>query len=69
VDFAFLSPVLPTLSHPGEAHLGWETFAAALEQVNFPVYALGGMESSHIATARLHGGQGIAAIRSVWDGV
>jgi 8-oxo-dGTP diphosphatase len=69
VDFAFLSPVLPTLSHPGEAHLGWKAFAVALEQVNFPVYALGGMESSHVATARLHGGQGIAAIRSVWDGV
>ncbi|OQX04073.1 MAG: hypothetical protein BWK73_37345 [Thiothrix lacustris] len=69
VDFALLSPVLPTLSHPGVVHLGWEAFAAAVENVNFPVYALGGMESSHVATARLHGGQGIAAIRSVWDGV
>ena len=69
VDFALLSPVLPTLSHPGTVHLGWEAFAAAVENVNFPVYALGGMESSHVATARQHGGQGIAAIRSVWDGV
>ncbi|MBO0614587.1 Nudix family hydrolase [Thiothrix fructosivorans] len=69
VDFALLSPVLPTLSHPGAAHLGWAAFAAAVEDVNFPVYALGGMENSHVATARLNGGQGIAAIRSVWDGV
>lgn len=66
VDFAFLSPVLPTLSHPGAASLGWDAFAAAVEQVNFPVYALGGMDSSHAATARLCGGQGIAAIRSLW---
>ena len=69
VDFALLSPVLPTLSHPGAAHLGWSAFAAAVENVNFPEYALGGMENSHVAIARLHGGQGIAAIRSVWDGV
>jgi 8-oxo-dGTP diphosphatase len=69
VDFAFLSPVLPTLSHPGAVHLGWEVFSATVEQVNFPVYALGGMDSSHVATARLGGGQGIAAIRSLWDGV
>ena len=68
VDFAFLSPVLPTLSHPGEAHLGWEAFADKVEPVNFPVYALGGMDGSHVATARLNGGQGIAAIRSLWDG-
>ncbi len=66
VDFAFLSPVLPTLSHPGAASLGWDAFAAAVAQVNFPVYALGGMDSSHAATARLCGGQGIAAIRSLW---
>ena len=51
------------------AHLGWEAFTAVVDQVNFPVYALGGMESSHVATARLDGGQGIAAIRSLWDGV
>jgi len=68
-DFAFLSPVLPTLSHPGEAHLGWVAFVTAVENVNLPVYALGGMTSDHVTTARQHGGQGIAAIRSLWSGV
>jgi 8-oxo-dGTP diphosphatase len=68
VDFAFLSPVLPTLSHPGAASLGWDAFAEGVGQVSFPVYALGGMDASHVATARLCGGQGIAAIRSLWDG-
>ncbi len=69
VDFAFLSPVLPTLSHPGAAHLGWESFAALVENVNFPVYALGGMTPDHVTNARQHGGQGIAAIRGVWSSV
>src|SRR3990172_8763043 len=27
-DFVLLSPVLPTQSHPGSPHLGWEKFAA-----------------------------------------
>ncbi|SEA68523.1 8-oxo-dGTP diphosphatase [Thiothrix caldifontis] len=66
-DFAFLSPVLPTLSHPGEEHLGWEVFAAMVDQVNIPVYALGGMDAHHVSTARHYGGQGIAAIRRLWD--
>jgi len=68
-DFAFLSPVLPTLSHPEDAHLGWETFATLLEPVNLPVYALGGMTPDYATIARQHGGQGIAAIRSLWSGV
>lgn len=68
-DFAFLSPVLPTLSHPGEASLGWEAFATAVENVNLPVYALGGMTPDHGITARQYGGQGIAAIRSLWSSV
>ncbi|MDD5392293.1 MAG: Nudix family hydrolase [Thiothrix sp.] len=66
VDFAFLSPVLPTASHPGSPALGWDVFNHLVETVNFPVYALGGMGAGHVATARQHGGQGIAAIRSLW---
>lgn len=68
-DFAFLSPVLPTLSHPNEASLGWEAFAALVENANMPVYALGGMTASQATQARQSGGQGIAAIRSLWSGV
>jgi 8-oxo-dGTP diphosphatase len=66
VDFAFLSPVLPTASHPGTAALGWDAFRQQVEKVNFPVFALGGMGMEHVATARQYGGQGVAAIRSLW---
>lgn len=68
VDFVFLSPILPTLSHPGVDTLGWDAFKALVDQVNVPVYALGGMRVGDIPVARLHGGQGIAAIRGLWNG-
>lgn len=67
VDFAFVSPVLPTLSHPTVPALGWEAFQAMTESSHFPLYALGGLQPAHVAVARLHGGQGIAAIRSLWQ--
>jgi len=64
VDFAVLAPVLPTQTHPGVRTLGWEQFTQLLAEVNLPVYALGGMSSSSLLTARLAGAQGIASIRA-----
>ena len=66
LDYALLSPVLPTASHPGAAPLGWEKFAELVERTALPVYALGGMTQRHIAVARQCGGQGIAAIGGLW---
>jgi 8-oxo-dGTP diphosphatase len=67
VDFAVLAPVLPTQTHPGAKVLGWEQFAELVAEVNLPVYALGGMTTSSLITARQRGGQGIAAIRAFLD--
>ena len=66
VDFALLSPVLAKASHPETPALGWDAFRESVEAVALPVYALGGMASSDIGMARENGGQGIAAIRSLW---
>ncbi len=66
-DFAMLSPVLATQSHPGEPELGWEHFGDIVKQIPIPVYALGGMSISHLAVARQHGAQGIAAISALWN--
>lgn len=66
-DFAMLSPVLPTKSHPGEPALGWDAFSEIVRQVNIPVYALGGMTPEYVETARDNGAQGIAAITALWD--
>ncbi|WP_127477866.1 Nudix family hydrolase [Sulfurivermis fontis] len=65
-DFALLSPVQPTASHPGVPALGWDVFARLVAATTIPVYALGGMRVVDIPTAWQHGGQGIAAINGLW---
>jgi 8-oxo-dGTP diphosphatase len=65
-DFALLSPVLPTQSHPGAPHLGWENFAAIAAGSSIPVYALGGLAHEDMQTAWQHGAHGIALLRQAW---
>lgn len=65
-DACVLSPVLPTASHPGAATLGWERFQQLCIAASLPVYALGGMQPRHVATARAHWGQGVAMLSGVW---
>ena len=65
-DFALLSPVLPTRSHPDADPLGWERFAAMVDEAGLPVFALGGMQVELLATAWQHGAQGVAGIRGLW---
>ncbi|GAB4289705.1 MAG: hypothetical protein Kow0096_02840 [Thiohalomonadaceae bacterium] len=65
-DFALLSPVQPTASHPGAPVLGWDIFGCLVAETAIPVYALGGMSAADIPTAWQHGGQGIAAISGLW---
>ncbi len=66
LDYALLSPVLPTASHPQVAALGWERFADWVEEANLPVYALGGMRGELLGRAKAAWAQGIAAIRGFW---
>lgn len=65
-SFALLSPVLPTRSHPGAPHLGWENFAAIAAGSSIPVYALGGLTRDDMQTAWRHGAHGIALLRQAW---
>ncbi|MDR2195470.1 MAG: Nudix family hydrolase [Gallionellaceae bacterium] len=65
-DFALLSPVLPTRSHPDTPALGWEKFAALAAGASIPVYALGGLELADRQTAWRHGAHGIALLRQAW---
>jgi 8-oxo-dGTP diphosphatase len=66
VDFMCVSPVLETLSHPGQRGMGWQAFEALVEHATIPVYALGGMQESDLAVAIKCGAQGIAAISAWW---
>jgi 8-oxo-dGTP diphosphatase len=65
-DFALLSPVLPTKSHPGAPHLGWENFSSIAAGSSIPVFALGGLTHEDMRTAWQHGAHGIALLRQAW---
>ncbi len=65
-DFAVLSPVLPTQSHPGAPVLGWEAFTEASRDLPMPVYALGGMQRDLLDTALAHNAHGIAMLSGIW---
>ena len=65
-DFAVLSPVRPTSSHPGVDGIGWNAFESAVAEATLPVFALGGMGPASLETAWQCGAQGIAAISALW---
>jgi 8-oxo-dGTP diphosphatase len=65
-DFATLSPVAATDSHPLTLPLGWPRFHSLAEAAALPVYALGGIAPMHVMQARLCSGQGVAGIREFW---
>jgi 8-oxo-dGTP diphosphatase len=65
-DFALLSPVLPTLTHPGAATLGWDAFSTLAAESPIPVYGLGGLERDDVALAQSHGAHGVALLRGAW---
>lgn len=67
LDYAFLSPVLPTASHPGAETLGWSRFAALIADHTLPVYALGGVGEAELPVAVGLGAQGVAGIRAWWS--
>lgn len=63
LDYALLGPVLPTPTHPEAAGLGWPGFARETASNTLPVFALGGMQTTLLATAQAHGAHGIALMR------
>jgi 8-oxo-dGTP diphosphatase len=63
-DFATLSPVQVTASHPNAKPLGWDGFARLVVDARLPVYALGGVGPADLERARLAGAQGVAGIRA-----
>lgn len=66
LDFAVLSPVLPTQSHLEAQGIGWDQFTQLTETLELPVYALGGMQIEKLNDALKHGARGIAMQRSIW---
>lgn len=67
VDFAVLSPVNVTPSHPDAKPLGWRKFSELAGTSNIPIYALGGMHPEHLQQAWNNGAQGLAMLSGVWS--
>ncbi|MEW6413723.1 MAG: Nudix family hydrolase [Pseudomonadota bacterium] len=65
-DFALLSPVLPTATHPGAPTLGWDAFSALAAASPIPVYGLGGLGRDDVTLAQSHGAHGVALLRGAW---
>lgn len=66
LDFAVLSPVQPTATHPGAETLGWDLARQLLDDVALPVYLLGGLGPDALPRAWDCGAQGVAGIRAFW---
>lgn len=66
LEYALLSPVQATASHPDASPLGWDRFAAWVAPLNLPIYALGGMGDATCSEAKRYGAQGVAAISGFW---
>ena len=65
-DFALLSPVKPTPSHPEAEPMGWHRFGQFADDALLPIYALGGLDDSDLEQAYQSGAQGIAGISGLW---
>lgn len=66
VDFACLSPLFPTPSHPGAKVLGLQRFSELVFACEIPVYALGGIKAGDLQRVNSAGGYGIAGISAWW---
>ncbi|NND45830.1 MAG: thiamine phosphate synthase [Xanthomonadales bacterium] len=67
-DFACLSPVFPTRSHPDRPALGLVEFERLVNNCPIPVFALGGADTQNLEAVRAAGGWGIAGISAYWEG-
>lgn len=65
-DFAVLSPVQATASHPAAEPMGWAGFQRLVWDAPLPVYALGGVGPDDLGAALAARAQGVAAIRALW---
>lgn len=69
-DYATLSPVFETRTHPDAVPTGIDPLRLAVERAGLPILALGGITPPRARIARMVGAHGVAAISSLlfaWD--
>jgi len=67
LDFAVLSPINSTLSHPEATPLGPGKMREIISNSAIPVYALGGMNLKSLDDIQSYGAHGIAMMRNAWQ--
>lgn len=65
VDYAILSPIFPTESHPNATPLGLDALREACSGP-VPIYALGGIDGSNAESVFAAGANGVAMMRHAW---
>ncbi|MBF0282741.1 MAG: thiamine phosphate synthase [Zetaproteobacteria bacterium] len=65
-DFAFLSPVFATESHPGAPCLGVEAFKTIADAASLPIIALGGVTETNVDQLNFFSG-GVAVVSCLRD--
>lgn len=66
LDYALLSPVRATATHPKAAPIGWDGFQALAQPAGLPVFALGGLVRGDLDRAWSAGAHGVAMLRAAW---
>jgi len=67
LDFAVLSPVNNTLTHPEATPLGLRQMREIISNCPIPVFALGGMSIDQLHDIQSYGAHGIAMMRNAWQ--
>lgn len=67
LDYVIVGSVRETPSHPGVKPLGWDGFEKIASAAGVPAYAIGGMRFADLPAVRARWGQGIAAVRALWN--
>lgn len=65
-NFALLSTVRETASHPGRKAKGWFQIKRMIQRSTLPIYTLGGVRRKDLSISRFQGAIGVAGISDFW---
>ncbi len=66
LDYIFIGPVIEKNINENIKTLSWSGFSELAKRSIIPAYAIGGLSRDDVDMSNLSGGNGVAAIRSIW---
>jgi len=66
LDFAILTPIQQSISHPHVPYIGWKESEMLLKRSDIPLYAAGGMGINDLQQVKDLGFVGIACLGALW---